>query len=88
MKNKFPIYTQLFNNVTKNYLKAGKLFAQKIKEERDLKYHISVKDLRNRTCLQIMAINNLYKILSVEDIGAIISKEWNGKTTLHGKINK
>jgi len=84
MKNKFPIYTQLFNNVIKNYLKAGKLFAQKVKEENVLRYHISVKDLRNRTCLQIMAQNSLYKILSVEDIGAIISKEWNGKTSLYG----
>lgn len=84
MKEKFPIYTALFNNVSKNYLKAGKLFAKKIKEESVLKYHISVKDLRNRTCLQIMAQNQLYEILSVEDIGTIISKDWNGKALLYG----
>jgi len=88
MKNKFPINIQLFNNVMKNYLKAGKLFAQKLKEESVLKYHISVKDLQNRTCLQIMAQNSLYEIISVEDIGTIISKEWNGKTKLYGKINE
>ena len=84
MKIKFPIYTALFNKVLKSYLKAGKLFAQKIKDESVLKYHISVKDLRNRTCLQIMAQNSLFEILSVEDIGTIISKEWNGKTLLYG----
>ena len=84
LKRKFPIYDSFFEKINENFLKAGELFASKIKDEKTLEYHLSRLDMNNRTCLQIMAENRLYQILQINGIGNIIEKNWFGDTILYG----
>lgn len=67
LKRKFPIYDSFFEKINENFLKAGELFASKIKDEKALEYHLSRVDMNNRTCLQIMAENRTYQILQIND---------------------
>jgi hypothetical protein len=66
------------------YINAGSLFSSKIKEDNILEYHLNCKDLKGRTCIQIMAENRLYEILNDDNIGAIIGKYWGGDTMVYG----
>jgi hypothetical protein len=66
------------------YISAGSIFSSRIKEDNILEYHLNCRDLKNRTCIQIMAQNRLYEILNDDNIGAIIGKYWGGDTMLYG----
>ena len=80
----FPIYESFFEKINKEFLKAGELFASKIKDEKTMEYHLSRVDMDKRTCLQIIAQNRLYQILQIDCIGNIIEKQWYGDSILHG----
>lgn len=80
LKRRFAVYESFFDQIYKGFITAGQLFAKKIKNDKILEYHLNRRDLKNRTCLQIMSQNRLYLILSVDNIGAIIGKYWSGNT--------
>ena len=84
LERKFPVYDSFFEKINEEFLKAGELFASKIKDEKALEYHLSRVDMNNRTCLQIMAQNRLYQILQINGVGNIIEKNWLGDSILHG----
>ena len=84
LQRKFPVYESFFEKISKEFLKAGELFASKIKDEKAMEYHLSRFDMNKRTCLQIIAQNRLYKILQIDGIGNIIEKHWLGDSILYG----
>ena len=84
LQRKFPVYESFFEKINKEFLKAGELFASKIKDEKAMEYHLSRVDMNKRTCLQIIAQNRLYKILQIDGIGNIIEKHWLGDSILYG----
>ena len=84
LKGKFPVYESFFEKINREFLKAGELFASKIKNEKAMEYHLSRVDMNKRTCLQIMAQNRLYQFLQIDGIGNIIEKHWYGDSILHG----
>lgn len=83
-KSRFPIYEDFFEQINKAFSLCGHLFVNKIKKDDVLEYHLNQKDLRNRTCIQIMSQNRLYKMLEDPDVSAIIGKYWNGTTIQFG----
>ena len=84
LQRKFPVYESFFEKINKEFLKAGELFASKIKDEKAMEYHLSRVDMNKRTCLQIIAQNRLYQILQIDGIGNIIEKHWLGDSILYG----
>ena len=84
LKRRFPVNESFFEQIDNNFKKAGELFASKIKDEKALQYHLSRKDIKNRNCLQIMAQNRLYPMLTINFIGNIIERNWNGYSILYG----
>ena len=84
LKRRFPVNESFFEQIDNNFKKAGELFASKIKDEKALLYHLSRKDIKNRNCLQIMAQNRLYPMLSINYIGNVIERNWNGNSILYG----
>lgn len=84
LQRRFPVYESLFNKLYAIYHTAGKLFAEKIKDESTLNYHLSIRDLRDRTTLQILSENRLHEILGVDEIKTAIEKNWSGSSILHG----
>ena len=47
-------------------------------------YHLSTRDLRDRTTLQIVSENRLHEILSVDEVKSAIDKNWSGSAILYG----
>ncbi len=84
LKIRFPVYESFFDQIFNGYITAGKLFVSRIKDDNILEYNLNRKDLKNRTCLQIMSQNRLYSILNDNNIGAIIGKYWGGNTVQYG----
>jgi hypothetical protein len=84
LQRRFPVYESLFNKLYNIYHSAGKLFTEKIKDEPTLIYHLSTRDLRDRTTLQIVSENRLHEILSVDEVKAAIDKNWSGSAILYG----
>jgi len=84
LKIRFPVYESFFDQIFNGYITAGKLFVSRIKDDNILEYHLNRKDLKSRTCLQIMSQNRLYSILDDNNIGAIIGKYWGGNTVQYG----
>lgn len=87
LKRRFAVYESFFDQIFKGFESAGKSFASKIKDSSVLEYHLNRRDLKNRTCLQIMSQNRLYKILFVDNIGAIIGKYWGGNFVQYGLLD-
>jgi hypothetical protein len=86
LKRRFPVYESFFDMISNGFVKAGYLFASRIKDKSILEYHLSRRDLKNRTCLHIMSQNRIYKILHANNIGGIIWKFWSGETNQYGLL--
>lgn len=85
-KARFPVYESFFQQVYNAFSTSGHLFVDKIRKDAVLEYHLNQKDLRNRTCLQIMSQNRLYLMLEDANVAAIIGKYWSGTTQQFGLI--
>lgn len=86
-KERFPIYESFFTQIYNSFSVSGQLFVDKIRKDSVLEYHLNQKDLRGRTCLQIMSQNRLYLMLEDSDVAAIIGKYWSGSTIQFGLIS-
>lgn len=83
-KERFPVYESFFIQIYNSFSTSGQLFVDKIRKDSILEYHLNQKDLRNRTCLQIMSQNRLYHMLEDSDVSAIIGKYWSGSSIQFG----
>lgn len=84
LKQRFPVYESFFDMIYNGFVKAGYLFVTKIKDPSVLEYHLNRRDIKNRTCLQILSQNRIYRILHASNIGSIIGRYWGGETIQHG----
>lgn len=84
LKRRFPVYESLFEHIQSGFKTTGELFANKLKDERVIHYHLNKKDIKNRNCLHIMAKNRIYQILHSEYIGHLITQLWSGANVYYG----
>jgi hypothetical protein len=86
VKRRFPVYESFFDIIYNGFVNAGYLFASKIKDNQILEYHLQRRDIKNRTCLQIMSQNRIYQIFHAHNIGGVIGKYWGGSNVQYGLL--